>query len=1526
MVQEPNGTNATSDTSIRSALFNQLSAGPTYPEVAAVLLRDALKELYPSLDIDPFTTIIGESAWDIVEGDIVERPTLYVSLSDLLAAKVDDNQPVLLIEGQHFLTQLPLTLPQVHLPVRIDQIGRLINVLVPAMLPASQEQQLAYWNIPFGNDSARWHELSNTLRKMWDIKQVKGWTATECDMARQLFLYPDPKDRKDSYQSHAYLIDIKATEDDRKSLVTENTLMVLIGQIDKKEVILAHSLLNGYQKFDSRDALGQSLSSYFVGMTRPTHIEWRLYEPSGNIFDSKACGIIAQQVKILGLPSTKLNAAFAEAQSPSVIGRERGPGEAWYQQQIPEWLKRAPVPDQVLYAQYMKNLSALSSSQAGKTYLDEILPIKAFASQALKTQMQSDHDDASKLDPEKIEIEVKSPVVWGSFVNPFQLDTTRFTLVELALQNLIAVPSGNKTVKSLDETELPEWMTVDYIEDLIKKVDIGRVYPELIQRKLLDDPEESARREQLYISQLRIQLPMLALEQKIRGQGDIDDLGCRYVSALMQPREADRKVDGEDIVLRKLAFVSDRQIGVSEDIVANMFVIGPKTASAGPCLLYRPLLEPQLYQFPSFSNLLYGIRQTDSLRRSVLAWLPDNVREDYSRFIFPGALPSPWAVVEFATNPVESWADSGPLSLSDETLGNDFMPLLFKANANALVTLADHQSVSERENRWESLRQTDWIILSLALPYLGTTVNDGLWLWQILDDTEQLTQQAEELKGAARWERIVDLLLNVALGLINIAIEKAGNRKRPTEAPEIVPAPGLPKPKSELKIEERTPLAQTELPQEHFDVIHTSGALMGKSKTDISFLDSFSIEAPDNPGEPESEGALKGLYQKNGDRYVKLQDKWFQVAVVGEQVSIIDGSRNGPPLVQNKQGLWQVDNRLRLSGGGSKGARQKTIVEAQRRSLQLLDTLKKFEEQKKQDQKLLTMEAQAMNQASGAAKETQRQKYITTLKTQRDNYEAALNTLIEWPVFQSRRDAPRIGLGYLNAQINFTFAEIDALNARFDPAMTRAQDMITSPVTALEQQHIDAAENIVSVSDDMIERLDYMETRFDRLKALGRSGYGFVREHREKMPLRDSDSLRLLQLDMYRHLCLTLESVETMPEGWVELNRVVDNATVAFQSLRDAIGEREVIRQDEQIDALGSLTEQFAAIEEHLDYLESEYPGSAIPSQFSRLRRRIRDAKKRALRHLAQALDERSNQRHSPRPEQRRPRPRKKFIRTRYWGLVSGEPRLSKSYEETDWVDVRNPFTNNIIATFHRKETGDWALHMTATAPQVIPPLDTSVSKGQALLDGLPAFKTTIEKAQQQPDRTPAGIAMRMNGHAHRMETIATAIEKALDQAANQTVELPQAKRKLAETMKLDLRRHSRALNAQQLETVESIIKQSPPTMSNVIWLQDRNQIRITRTKKRQRVKLPLKGYVDRYEISDKKTGKTLWFADFYYSAYWGAERRYLLARLKSSDQVNPEASEVATKRLSQRQLIDHYRSEIAVDQAEQVFFTKRKP
>ncbi|MDP0919111.1 hypothetical protein Q6272_29080, partial [Klebsiella pneumoniae] len=88
-------------------------------------------------------------------------------------------------------------------------------------------------------------------------------------------------------------------------------------------------------------------------------------------------------------------------------------------------------------------------------------------------EMLKDHPDAQARLLDDLDIVVRSPVIWGLFTVPGKIETTVFSLTELALQNLIALPLGNKSISKNAQLTLPQWLTVDYLESLISRVDIG---------------------------------------------------------------------------------------------------------------------------------------------------------------------------------------------------------------------------------------------------------------------------------------------------------------------------------------------------------------------------------------------------------------------------------------------------------------------------------------------------------------------------------------------------------------------------------------------------------------------------------------------------------------------------------------------------------------------------------------------------------------------------------------------------------------------------------------------------------------------------------------------------------------------------------------------------------------------------------------------------------------------------------------------------------------------------------------------
>lgn len=543
-----------------SDLYTQLVTGPSTREVANNILRPALEQLYPQLEIDPTLAMIVSPSWQAVAGEIRPGPLRFESLTDALVRHGIWGTSVTYIEGEHFLSLEPTVVAPIHLPVEVDAIGRLINQLAPVLFVAYQEQQIDYWNQTTSNKAPRWQELSEALHQTWNVDKVEGWDTHQLAMARRVFDYPDGALRRshDTYHTRACLIDMDQLNGAVSTHLNRTDTVVLVGTLGARTIILSHSISTGFQAFDSLDQLGESLPAQAGTLPPDTVLQWRLFEPTGNIFDHQASTLIALQADALvslnftGQPAKPDIAPANGAQAPQDEDASRFDK---VQRLIPEWLDNASPADLGRYSRHMLDLALVQRDNGGKSFDDNIVPIKQFALDALRTHMLILHPDTANLKLEDIEIVVDSQVVWGTFTAPGLTETTRFGLAELALENLIAVPLGNWSVRNKNGMAVPTWMTPNYLKDAITAVDIGSTYPASVKSKLLDDPVESLRRQRLYANNLRVQLALQALQSKILGEHGIDDQGYRYVAAVMNVLGAERRVDGQDIVIRPLAFI-----------------------------------------------------------------------------------------------------------------------------------------------------------------------------------------------------------------------------------------------------------------------------------------------------------------------------------------------------------------------------------------------------------------------------------------------------------------------------------------------------------------------------------------------------------------------------------------------------------------------------------------------------------------------------------------------------------------------------------------------------------------------------------------------------------------------------------------------------------------------------------------------------------------------------------------------------------------------------------------------------------
>jgi hypothetical protein len=1505
-------------------LIAQFYEGPSFREAASELLRQALNEQYPTLSIDPDSTLMGTPTWTLRDDDIVAGPPEYHALSDLLARQAVLAVPALCIEGEHFLTRQPLTEPPVHLPVRMTDIAKILNTRAPVMLSAFQARLVDFWN-ESNAKGPRWQELSNTLRNGWDAQDVEAWDETDHAMARRLFHFPDRATRQieDPYASKACLIQIEQTGNRFKPL----KIAVLSGQHQGRTHILSYSLLKGYEKFDSLELLGESLSDHLGPPTNRASLNWRLFEPEGNFFDHLACVFIAQQVDAVGAmdfsdlrqssPDT-INNALNSSPGPDDTSASKGPGLEWYRDALPDWLRTASTSDLNNYARHLKDLAALNSASAGASYLDDIPSIEQYALDQIKDQILLEHPDAQHLAFAKIRVQVKSLVTWGSFTVPGAYDTATFTFVELALQNLIALPLGNKTIQWDNAATLPAWMTVDYAEQIIQQVNIGETYPELIKTKLLDIRQESARRKNLYTQHMRVQLPMMALQSKLQQRDGINEQGYRYITALMEIDAHARKVDGQAIVMRQLAFAPTRRRDASYDVVANMYVIGPQDLAAGPCLLYRPLFNPPLVQYASPANLIYAVAQSPELRNSVLAWLPDEVREDYANYVFPGDMPSPWAVADYLVEPDKMWTLSGPMALATPVLNDDLLDTLFTANAQALITLADRESVSNAESRWATLKRAGWSLLNAVLPFLSPTLGTAAWIWQIVDQLQQFVDAEQQQDKPAQWAALTDVLLNLGLAItLHIATRHPPTSKTHADAhkPE--------QPVKKMVVKQLATAPSLDLSADHISSMNISGAVNRLPEQLDTVLDSFNVQAPENLGDAITEtGTYQHLYRSGQKYYVPVGTRWFEVsAQPDEPVVIIDPvrpERSGPTLLHNAAGQWFIDTRLRLRGGGPKRAIRRASLQATEKATQMRDKLQAFEKTKKSLSLELQQAHTEMTDAPGTSADAKRQLYLQKLHTQRSDYETALQDLKQLNVFDPFPDYRPRAMAYLNAQLDLSEAGISEAQRTFTPVFRKVLDQIEQQARAPQERHIEGARQLTDMNQDMIERLDYVQSRFEHLRQLPSEGLRQIQERKKRLPLYTSDDLRALQVTLSRNLCLTEASLVDAPEAWAALDKIVNTADIAVQAVRDTLYERSEARLDERIEALASLIEQFTVINERLEDLPQDFADAIIPEQLETLRKKMRNYAKDTQAQLAQLHLDRDALRNRPTPPPTPPTAKKKFIHTRYNGMLIGEPRLNSVGLETDLVDIKSPITQQVIATYHQKDQGLWVQRITTPpeSPPAAPDIQVSLDKAQAFLDGLKAFKDRADEQAKKPTRTAIGVEYLYHQHALLLEETDQAIEHALSQpriTVDQQRSAAILSRKLKET--------TAELYQEATRHMLRMIKEQPPTIAAVEWLQQRREITLKKTVNRRRIKSINSDYLDEYTITDRVTRDVLWYAHFHYSTSWTPAKAFISARLKTPAQRNLGVDAEPLNGLDSQQRLDYYRSEINLQQARRLFF-----
>ena len=1508
----------------QDALLTQLIAGPSIREVATRALQPALKTLYPKLQIDPRLAMVVTPGWTLRDQRVVPGPRHFESLTDALVRHGVANKPVTYLDGEHYLTLHPAHETPVQLPVNIEAIARLLNELAPLLFVAFKEQQVDYWNQFTRASAPRWQGLSRSLRELWNVGTNPAWDEDQRAMARSLFDHPQKTARSidDRYQSRACLIDLDTTRDGTSSHLHVLDMAVLIGTLGSRTLILTHTITRGFQAFDTLQELGASLQTQTDGPP-PATLQWRLIEPDGNYFDHLACNLIALQADAIGElanePATTNLTPHVSRTTNELDPTDKQSSSRFnlVEQALPEWMVDASPSDLTAYSRHLMDLAQVQSQNAEQSFDDGIKPIREFALEQLQAALLKEHPEATELNLAEIRIVVDSVVVWGSFTPLLEPERSTFSLVDLALQNLIALPLGNKTVSNIGSTAVPAWMTADYLERLIVSVDIGQTYPALIRQKLRDDPLESLRRQNLFTSRLRVELPLLALQQKIRAQGGVDEAGYRYVAAVVQLLDDNRRVDGQEIVIRPLAFNPAWRPGTTTDEVANMFVIGPRQMDKGPCLLYRPLSDHALLQYPSPANLVYAIKHSPTLRQSVLAWLPDSARANYANYVFCDDRPSVWSLSQLLADPLTSLQMSGTLTLGTAVIATNYLAFLFKANVSAMVELANRQSVSNSESRWESFKHASWMILSAALPFFGRTVGTAAWIWQVLDDLQQTFDAAATGDTGQQKTAMTDLLLTLAMVLAHHASTRNATPRDITEKKPVTveTEPKEPAPPTPVSIVQR-PDVIGEYPAQHQTSLMTDTAL---SLTQT--LDRFAVTRPEALTPTASDAGLyRHLYRHANGYYAPVGERWFEVAVADTgEVSIINSQRQpghqGPGLIRNRRGEWFVDTRLRLRGGGLSSRRKAKRRENNERIAELKKQLTEFDNTREQARAELTAAHTAMTTASDDTLVAQQTTFLAALERRTEEYAAPIDQLKSLNLLETVPHFRTAMTEMLGTQLFFNQTWLTQRDPLFARTLKETLVLLEAEETAAGTGDPVTYRRMYDLTEGMISKIEFAQSRFQELSRLGKRAAEVANTYRAKLPVFSLNDLKALQVSLARDICLQEQASPTLTQAQGDLVRLLDTTNLVIQTSQELLLDQTSLGANERIEGLNGMLEQFAAIDQSFEDFALNHKDVLLDEPFSHTRKRINEFQHQTEEHLAQLLLEHRPVEPRPGPSRPAPASRKRIIKTRFKGTVVGELRSSAPGQPV-LLDVKAPMTGNVIATFHEKTPGVWVERIQPgrrRPPAPVADLATQISQGQTLLDGVESFIRQTEAHAKKPGRIPVEIEEQFQRKAEQLDESAKSLEQARLRA-NSTEEPP--------ALIAQLNQAGERLYAEGYRIRVEMTKQQPPTAARVEWLLHKDEIDIVSGGARRRLKGPRRDYLQEYEIRERRTGKTLWYAHFHYNSPDAPADAFTAAHLKLQEQRRMAGAFDLDSATSSPQIIAIYRSAISPQLARSLFFS----
>ncbi|WP_249678322.1 dermonecrotic toxin domain-containing protein [Pseudomonas abieticivorans] len=1495
---------ATTPDALNRALCAQFAGRPTMAAVSRELLCSELRQLLPGL-AEPFDDLSvalplaeGRPGWN-------SQPLLKFAQGCIAQYWVPDLSPRQGLSA-YLTRQLPHPESNGGKAIDMNEVRAMLAGLADDLPGACQQALLSFWQGKSDAGVTRIAWLSQALRQAFCLgrDQAGGYV----DLANALIV-------GDATTLKTWCVQACLTVDGQAlySLLPD----LLLQQGERWLWCSPNAPWLGYS---SQQGLLGALHDSLQMRYRPQHITYTWFETSQDPFAVQAELLLNQQLDAIQALDMRAAGTFAllERQFAELseirLGGHESPDDYGLASALPGWMSALAPTDRFRLRRHLLDLAVVQQRANGKGFLDGLPSLREYCNQALNSAMQQDHPQAQAYDPEGVILEFAVPYGQGGFGF---VEKVRMPLSELALRNLQALPGGDVVISHADGSGVPTWLTLDYLGKLVQRVDVGQHYPELLQRELLADLPAVKARRQLFREQLAVQLPILALQQKIEGQGALSEQGYTLVANLMAADIKGGRRYGAR--LRALTFLSGP--GASGDVAANMFVFSGAQVNKGPLVLYRPGLEGALREFANAQAFFAALQSDAGLAQSILAALPAPARPLYDNGGFaqahvPVLVDDPFAIVPPGNVP----------TLGGAVFPSDVLTRLYTCNAEFLLAQAREHSVSNQQSRIDLGLRLGGLLFSTFLPFLTGPAAVAGWLLQLIGsikgDVEQLRQGDPQQKAAA----LVDLLFN----LVTVITHGPTATDADSHGPGVELAMPLLDQQSPVSRWLAIPIAPEKpgtkparLQQAHSRLdLSWAGLGSGETRELLAFLERVALPVPAVLPAPVPGGLGRGLFSIDGHLHALIQGRLFRVLLVRGTFHIIDPADPadegvGRPMITwsgDKQ--WQLDLRLRLRGGAPERAVRMT---RQRAEVQFKAKLRELDqasdaigqararvlplEDKVSDQMDIVHECHdAFEQDRSAAslaralqaRETARG-LVADLSPVRAEYAQALHAFIDLSADGTRAltVAERFDLLKWTDElaIDFYYDQAECLLLLQKLATDERQEALLNghwfkswygvrddraPSDELEYMalvmHIEA---LSARALQHLSALDGLLLQVEKLPAYPSALIkGKVQGTRRRLDTMTTIQARVDAMRVQSELSLDLR-IPTMDERlyYEEFLGGSDLFASAFSHAQLGVAPEE-ITAEEKMKVLQGALQSYAKAREAAEFVRASFPVGEQHDYLADYVAGIATLQMNAQTELAGIIRTLNDDFNQPQPASPAVRERKrKVFKTRTRNALVGVAREPSAAEPFLIYDVLDPVSHTVVASY--REHQDEQLFVEIVTAKKPPPMPAA---------GKTALKALRKQAHGQLERSEqeqlsAGLAPLDRWDPWEIEFPLLALARDIEG----TVAKLDQHAPLAEPyvgVRARLSAAVQALKATGTRVRVAMCKAQLPTGENLQYLYRQGAVAIARIGKRTSASRTHGGFFDEYSIRDKQ-GELLWYAHLHYATEQAPRGEFSVAHLK---------------------------------------------